>query len=166
MKYLIQVLLEYEDDVVRDIEIGSSKNLYDLHKFIIKIFKLKENEMASFYKINQDFELTNEIPLIDINSDQKTMSKIKISSLLIKKSDQLIYVNNFLKMWRFSVTLISFINEEISNPKCIKKVGEMPSNAPDLEYKSSKQSNKLNENFSTRTNYLDEYDEYNEFSEY
>ena len=48
MKSIIQVHLEYKEDIIRDIEIASNSNLEDLHIAILTAFELDKNELASF----------------------------------------------------------------------------------------------------------------------
>ena len=57
MKHLIRVQLEHKTDVIIDIEIPSNKSLEDLHYTIIDSLKLDENEIASFYMTNEEWEL-------------------------------------------------------------------------------------------------------------
>ena len=54
MKSIIQVHLEYKEDIIRDIEIASNSNLEDLHIAILTAFELDKNELASFYMITLD----------------------------------------------------------------------------------------------------------------
>ena len=70
MKYIIQVHLEYKEDVIRDIEIAPTSNLEELHIAIITAFELDKNELASFYMTNDDFELLQEIPLFGVDDKE------------------------------------------------------------------------------------------------
>ena len=69
MKHIIRIQLEHKTDVIRDIEIPSSKSLKDLHYTIIESLKLDKNEIASFYMTNEELELLEEIPLFKINEE-------------------------------------------------------------------------------------------------
>ena len=108
MTFNIQVVLEHKNDVIRNIEIPSKKTLEDLHYAIIESLKLNKNEIASFYITNKNLDLLNEIPLFKIDEKTNfTMSKIKIETIFENIDTQLLYIYDFLHMWRFSVSLIS-----------------------------------------------------------
>ena len=107
MKKILEINLEHKDDVIREIEINP-KNLEFLHHSIIDVFGLKENELASFYTVNNKLETRQEIPLLNFNSEDKDLIEMRnyeISSVLANEGDQVIYVYDFMKMWRFLITL-------------------------------------------------------------
>ena len=54
MIYRIRVILDVDDDVLRDIEISSTSTLEDLHNAIIQSFGFLGNEMASFYESDEN----------------------------------------------------------------------------------------------------------------
>ncbi|MGY8955300.1 MAG: IS1096 element passenger TnpR family protein, partial [Flavobacteriales bacterium] len=129
MKSIIQVHLEYKKDVIRDIEINSTSNLEELHKAIVSAFELDKNELASFYITNDEFELLQEIPLFSVEDKENSMlgmSDIILSSILKEEGTQLLYVYDFMKMWRFLITLTEITEEQITTSKCINSVGIMP----------------------------------------
>jgi len=159
MTSVIQVFLEYKKDVIRDIEISSTSNLEELHYAIITAFGLEKNELASFYMTNEDFELLQEIPLLSIDKEENPMlgmNEIIISSILTKQGSQLLYVYDFMKMWRFLITLTEKKEEIISEPKCVKSVGEMPEDAPEITFEAEKEFDPFE----------DAFDEANEYEQY
>tara|TARA_X000000368_G_C23035422_1_gene714372 strand:+ start:462 stop:941 length:480 start_codon:yes stop_codon:yes gene_type:complete len=159
MKNIIQVHLEYKKDVIRDIEISSTSNLEALHYAIITAFELEKNELASFYMTNEDFELLQEIPLLSIDEEENPMLGMKeviISSILTKQGAQLLYVYDFMKMWRFLITLTEQKEETSSEPKCIKSVGDMPEDAPEITFEAKKEFDPFE----------DAFDESNEYEEH
>ncbi|MDC0249626.1 plasmid pRiA4b ORF-3 family protein [Flavobacteriales bacterium] len=160
MRSIIQVYLEYEEDVIRDIEISSTSNLEELHYSIITAFQLKKNELASFYITNKEFELLQEIPLLNVDEKENpmlVMNKIIISSILTKQGDQLLYVYDFMKMWRFLITLIEKKKETISQPKCIKSVGEIPKDAPEIIFEEVKRFDPFDEDIFDESNDYEQY---------
>ena len=159
MRSVIQIHLEYKEDVIRDIEISSTSNLEELHYAIITAFELEKNELASFYMTNEDFELLQEIPLLSIDDDENPMlgmNEVIISSILTKQGSQLLYVYDFMKMWRFLITLTEKKEEIISEPKCVKSVGEMPEDAPEITFEAEKEFDPFE----------DAFDEANEYEQY
>ena len=159
MRSVIQIHLEYKEDVIRDIEISSTSNLEELHYAIITAFELEKNELASFYMTNEDFELLQEIPLLSIDEEENPMlrmNEVIISSILTKQGSQLLYVYDFMKMWRFLITLTEKKEEIISKPKCVKSVGEMPEDAPEITFEEEKEFDPFE----------DAFDEANEYEQY
>lgn len=150
MKHVIQIHLEYKTDVIRNIEIPSEKSLEDLHCAIIESLELDKNEMASFYMTNEEFELLQEIPLFKIDEKDNSMldmSEITIASVFPNINSQLIYVYDFLKMWRF---LISYVNETKSKSekiKVINSIGKMPKEAPEIIFKAEKEFDPFDDAF-------------------
>ena len=159
MKSTIQVYLEYKEDVIRDIEINSTHNLEDLHKAIVSAFELDKNELASFYITNDEFELLQEIPLLSIEDKEnsmQSMSEIIISSIIKEVGTQLLYVYDFMKMWRFLITLTEITEDKITNAKCIKSIGVMPEDAPEISFKAEKEFDPFDEAF-------DDFDEFKDY---
>ena len=142
MKHVIRTQLEHTTDVIIDIEIASNRSLEDLHYAIINALSLNKNEIASFYITNEQFELLQEIPLFKIDEQDNSMfdmSKMTIASVFQKVDSQLIYIYDFLKMWRF---LVSYLEETENNTeitKVINSVGKMPKEAPEIIFQSEKE---------------------------
>ena len=161
MKHIIQVHLEHKNNVIREIEIPAEKSLKDLHYAIINSLDLDKNEMASFYTTNEELELVQEVPLFKIdeqNNSTPDMSEITIGSMFPNINIQLIYVYDFLKMWRF---LISYSQNSQNNSKTIdiiNSIGKMPKEAPDIIFQTNKRFDPFDEAFKNP-------DEFNE-SEY
>ena len=161
MKSTIQVYLECKEDVIRDIEIASDNNIEKLHFAIIEAFGLDKNEMASFYKTNTEFELLQEIPYISMDEKSGSlliMKEVLISSIFTEKGSQLLYVYDFLKMWRFLITLSETSEEIIEDAQCVNKVGKMPKTAPDIQFEAKKEFDPFDEAF-------EDFDEFNAYEE-
>jgi len=162
MKSIIQVHLEYKEDIIRDIEIASNSNLEDLHIAILTAFELDKNELASFYMTNDDFELLQEIPLFAVEDKENSMlgmNEVILSSILTEQGSQLLYVYDFMKMWRFLVSLTETSEEEITETRCIKSVGIMPTDAPEITFEAEKEFDPFEDAF-------EDFDEFNENEEY
>jgi len=131
MKYNIRVTLESKEDVIREIEINSDCFMSELHYFIIDAFGLDNKELASFYTVNSELELEDEFPLISFQENSSNMENIKLESLLTNINDKLIYVFDYMKMWRFLIDLIK-IETDFKEKKCTLKIGEIPDEAPEV----------------------------------
>ena len=147
MDIILQIYLEHKDDVIRNIEISTNKSLRELHFEIIRSLELSENEIASFYLTDENFNLVQEIPLFKIDDKQENlieMNEIKIGSVFTNINCQLIYVYDFMKMWRFLVSYIADSETENNKNQIVNQVGKMPKEATEIIFESD---NDLNESF-------------------
>ena len=141
MIYKIRVILNADEDVIRDIAIEGSSSLEDLHNAVTNAFGFSGNEMASFYRSDEEWNQGEEFPLFDMSDghDRKTqMSEIEISGVLEDAGDKMIYVYDFFNMWSFYVELIDG-NMEHSNtelPFLLFSLGAIPSHAPEIHFES------------------------------
>ena len=150
MKYNIQVVLEAKNDVIRNIDISPNKSLEDLHYAIIDSLELNKQEIASFYMTNKKFELLNEIPIFKIDESEKdtiVMSEIKLESIFTNSDNQLLYIYDFLKMWRFLISFSNTSNTKSENTEVTRSIGKMPEEAPQIIFTSDKNNDLYNDNF-------------------
>ena len=139
MKFCLRITLESKEDVVREIEINSNIVLSDLHYFIIEVFGLDNKELASFYTVDNELELIEEIPLFSFEDNTPSMENIILNSLLIEKMDKLLYVFDYMKMWRFLVELID-IEKDFIEKKCTFQIGKIPNEAPEIIFSKEKEN--------------------------
>ena len=152
----IRITLESKEDVIRELVIDPENNLEYLHQSIIKNLKLDEFEMASFFITNANLDLGEEIPLFDTSEkggEVITMNNISISSVLNSKDSKLIYIYDFMNMWRFFIEFLEV--SEITTEQCTNEVGEMPKKAPDLEFETE-----VEKDLST---YKEDFEDFNEY---
>ena len=145
MNIILQIYLEHKDDVIRNIEISTNKSLRELHFEIIRSLELNENEIASFYLTDENFNLVQEIPLFKIDDKQEDlieMNEIKIGSIFTNINCQLIYVYDFIKMWRFLVSYIADSETENDKSQIVNQVGKMPKEATEIIFESDNDLNK------------------------
>jgi len=133
MKYNIRVILESKEDVIRDIEINSDCLLSELHYYLIECFDLNKNELASFYTTNNELEIIDEIPLVSFEDIGPNMENTKLEIVLDEHNNNLIYVHDYLKMWRFLIELKSK-DVDFNIKKCVSKIGKMPKEAPEINF--------------------------------
>ena len=133
MKYNIRVILESKEDVIRDIEINSDCLLSELHYYLIECFDLNENELASFYTTNNELEIIDEIPLVSFEDIGPNMENTKLEIVLDEHNNNLIYVHDYMKMWRFLIELKSK-DVDFNIKKCVSKIGKMPKEAPEINF--------------------------------
>lgn len=133
MKYNIRVILESKEDVIRDIEINSDCLLSELHYYLIECFDLNKNELASFYTTNDELEIIDEIPLVSFEDRGPNMENTKLEIVLDEHNNNLIYVHDYMKMWRFLIELKSK-DVDFNIKKCVSKIGKMPKEAPEINF--------------------------------
>ncbi len=109
--YRFRVLLDTDEDVFRDIEIASDKNLEQLHQTIQKAFGFSGQEMASVFLSNEKWDKGEEIPLMDMgfeDPDEATYRTMKNTTLeqAVSETTKWIYVYDFLRMWCFYTDLV------------------------------------------------------------
>ena len=89
MKYILNLFLESNNNVVREIAISSTDNLYQLHEIITKSCDLDNKELASFYVTNDNLDLLKEITLLSFEeNNQNLMIDILIVNVLTKQQDK------------------------------------------------------------------------------
>ncbi|MGC6479483.1 MAG: IS1096 element passenger TnpR family protein [Flavobacteriaceae bacterium] len=137
MIYRIRVILDVEDDVLRDIEIQSSASLDELHLAIAQAFGFGGQEMAAFYLSNDQWEQCDELPLLEME-EGKSFAETPLDEIFGPEQHKLLYVYDFLWMWTFFVELME-VGEEVSGgsyPQLIFAQGEVPEEAPEKKFDS------------------------------
>ena len=105
MIYRLRIILDSEEDVVRDLEIKSDSSFEDLHFAIINSFNFNGNEMASFYLSDDNWSQGEEITLESFG-DEKVMKFTSLNSIIKDSQLNFIYVYDFLKLWTFFVEVV------------------------------------------------------------
>ena len=130
--YKIRIILDTKEDVIRTIVVNNSINLEELHQLIATSFGFNGQEMASFYKADDEWNQGDEIPLFNMSEfgEAVSMSTCYLNDTLPKTTDKLIYVYDFFKMWSFYVEVIEITSESLNEAKIIMSIGEIPEEAP------------------------------------
>ena len=71
---------------------------------------------------------------MDNKEQSLQMKDIKIKDILNKKDQHLIYVYDFLKMWRFLITYINSSDDEYDQTIILKSIGKIPKKAPEISF--------------------------------
>ena len=143
MIYRLRVILDNdtEDDIFRDIEINKKDALVEFHKAIITSFGFSNNEIASFYLSDNQWNQGEEISLFSFeDQENKLMSDVLINDVINNQNNKLIYVYDFLHMWTFLIELIEVAEgiKGIDYPNIIFSKGEIPEKAPEKKFESEK----------------------------
>ena len=135
--YKIRVILDTKEDVIRTILVDDNINLEQLHFTIAKSFGFEGQEMASFYRTDDEWNQGEEIPLFNMSEAGEGISMLicKLNETLPIENSKLIYVYDFLNMWTFYVDVIEIsLDKRGDLPQTILTVGEIPNEAPDKEF--------------------------------
>jgi hypothetical protein len=143
--YKFRIILDAQEDVIREIAIARDFTLEELHQTIIQAFELDGNEMASFYFTDADWNQKDEIPLFNMNEQVGGLTQMrdyKIDFIFNSVNRNMLYVYDFFNLWTFFVEFISEFNEveDTSEPVLILSVGDLPKEAPKKEFEQKKES--------------------------
>tara|TARA_Y100000766_G_scaffold191548_1_gene164677 strand:- start:4142 stop:4636 length:495 start_codon:yes stop_codon:yes gene_type:complete len=157
----LNIVLDHNDDVFREILISTENTLEDLHKAIVSSFVLKPEEMAAFYLTNEEWEQGEEIPLIAMEANSREMQNISVNDVF-QNTEKLLYINDFLTLWRFMIE-VEEIDEtkEVEEAEVVLSFGKMPKEAPTVQFISDEESWSEDED-----DYVDTLNEFNEFENY
>ena len=143
MVFKYRIVLDVLDDVYRDIEIEDDQTLEDLHDSILQAFGLTGDEMASFYKSDDEWTQGEEISLFSIDDSPdrpRIMAEHELKDVFSKEKTKMIYVYDFLSMWTFYVELadIEEVDRSKTYPNLMYSQGYLPDSPPDKQFKAEK----------------------------
>ncbi|MDX1653245.1 MAG: hypothetical protein R3277_12175 [Brumimicrobium sp.] len=122
-----------EGDVFCDIVINDDNSFEKLYTEILEAFDFPNDQMASFFVSNAEWDKGEEISLMDMTFGPsegedvpQQMSELMIRERIQSPNQRFILVYDFLNMWIFLIELQEILSEEISTPKVVMKVGEIP----------------------------------------
>ena len=136
MIYRMRVILDTETDVIRDFEIEATSTLEELHDAISQSFGFAGNEMASFYRSDENWIQGEELPLVDMGVGEETLNEKPLNNILSENENRLIYVYDFLNLWTFFVELMETAEKDHLKgyPSLIFSHGEVPETPPDKDF--------------------------------
>ncbi|MGB0891217.1 MAG: IS1096 element passenger TnpR family protein [Flavobacteriaceae bacterium] len=154
--YKVRVILDTKEDVIRTVLVNNAINLETLHFTIAKAFGFDGQEMASFYRTDDEWNQGEEIPLFNMAEAGMGISMATeiLHQSLPEENHKLIYVYDFLHMWTFYVEVVEITNEKIIDSKVVLSVGEIPNEAPEKEFKAEDPEKELED---------DEFDPFDDF---
>ena len=136
MIYRMRAILDTETDVIRDFEIEANATLEELHDAISQSFGFAGNEMASFYRSDENWTQREELPLVDMGVGERPLNEKPLNKVLSEDENRLIYVYDFLNLWTFFVELIETAEKDHLKgyPCLIFSHGEVPETPPDKDF--------------------------------
>lgn len=164
--YKIRVILDTKEDVIRTLLVPDNYNLEELHFAIAKSFGFEGQEMASFYRTDDEWNQGEEIPLFNMAEagEDLSMQNCFLKDTLPLENDKLIYVYDFLNMWTFYVDVIeiSTASKDKKIPKIILSVGKIPEEIPEKEFIAEKLDTSFEDELGDDFDSFDDFD----FNEY
>tara|TARA_B110000003_G_scaffold150939_1_gene151754 strand:- start:18131 stop:18637 length:507 start_codon:yes stop_codon:yes gene_type:complete len=161
------IVLDHKQDVFREIEIDENDSLMLFHQIIVHSFQLSEGEMAAFYFTDDDWSQEDEIPLVSMDDSITEMSQIKVKDVFKSPDSKMLYINDFLLLWRFMITVEQITeNEKGQQAKEVLKFGEMPLDAPSIQFVSENEDNEDEDGEENDLFYDGDLNEFEEFNEY
>ncbi|WP_035337442.1 hypothetical protein [Dokdonia sp. PRO95] len=138
MIYRFRAILDTEEDVFRDLEIEATDTLEDLHNAINQSFGFDGAEVAAFYLSDDTWMQGEEFAQFEMGegeSQLRIMNETSLDGLLGEHQTRLIYVYDFLNMWRFLVELAEITEPEdgMTYPNLMYVQGQVPDQAPEFE---------------------------------
>lgn len=131
MQLKFRIILNVEEDVLRDIVIDSNITLLEFSKIISCEFGFDSSEISTFHHSNENWEQLDEIKIFKIDELDQIMDNTPISNFFLSKGDKLIYIYDFLNYWTFFIELYELDESvKIDSYNCINSVGEVPKNPP------------------------------------
>ncbi|MEX2484593.1 MAG: hypothetical protein WED10_08535 [Brumimicrobium sp.] len=122
-----------EEEVFCDIIVNDDQSFEVFYTTILEAFDFSNDQMASFFVSDEDWNKGDEISLMDMAFGPSDMEEApeQMTDLMIRQriespKQRFILVYDFLNMWIFLIELQEILSEEIQSPKVVMKVGEIP----------------------------------------
>ena len=145
--YRFRVLLDEQDDFLRDIEIKPGQTFKDFHDVILKSVEIEGKELASFFICDPRWNKQREITLIDMglkepepefddDDDRKPMNipipvaimeEVKIKEVIDDPHQRILFEYDFLNPRVFFIELMKIVDTDPKKeyPVCVKKEGTL-----------------------------------------
>ena len=82
--FKFRIILDTEEDIIRDIEIQDDCSFINLHECIQQSFGFSGVEMASFYRSDEFWEKGEELPLVDMGGAEHGAPGLAMNDLVLK----------------------------------------------------------------------------------
>jgi hypothetical protein len=161
------LLLSDEDEVfLREISIDSDDTFLDLHNAIVAAAKFEDNQMASFFICNDEWEKEQEITLVEMDTtseyDNLTMEDTVLGDLISDEGQKLLYVFDYMSERAFFIRLKEIlVGKNLDKAVCTRSEGKAPEQMIiDEDFVNVIKNDNFDENFYGDEEFdLDELDE-------
>lgn len=130
-----RVLLDSDDknEVFRDILIGDGDNFESFYRAILSAYDFSQDQMASFYMSNHNWDKGHEISLFDMSfgeDDSQILPGVMNTSIIREfiqdPNQRMILVHDFMRMWIFLIEMIGIEERTPETPEMVLAVGDAP----------------------------------------
>src|SRR5690554_3323400 len=143
-------------EVFRDILISDDFNFEHFYNTILDAFGFSNDQMASFFVSDEDWNKGEEISLMDMSFGQLDeeeapieMSSLKLKDRISEPKQRFILVHDFLSMWIFLIELHEITDEVVEHPQLLLEVGDIsqetkdkgPKNLEDMKFETDRDPN-------------------------
>lgn len=130
MTFTLLLVSGESQDFACEIKIDGESTFYQLHRAIAKALKYNEQEFASFFLCDDNYERTAEISIDEMFSGGQfevlLMHETKLKDVLTKKSQKFQYQFDLLTQRCFFINVLDMDNTTLAKPKCMKLDGQIP----------------------------------------
>lgn len=131
LKFRVLLDSAVSNEVFRDILIDENESFEAFYRTILGAYNFRNEQMASFYMSNQDWDKGHEITLMDMSFGEEPevasiMSLTKIKDHIEENDQKIILVHDFLRMWIFLIELIGLEATAPKSPEVVLSIGEAP----------------------------------------
>lgn len=117
-----------KEEIFRDIIINDSDNFQSLYNCILVSFGFDDNEMASFYVSDFEWNKGLEISLMDMTFGEddevvEIMNDTLIRHHIESPKQRYILVHNFMDMWIFLLEMQEISSKSVTEPEVVLSVG-------------------------------------------
>ncbi|MDR2388238.1 MAG: plasmid pRiA4b ORF-3 family protein [Tannerellaceae bacterium] len=138
MIYRFLILSDETDDFVREIEINTEASFLELHDAIVRSVGYDEEQMASFFICDEDWNKKIEITLVDMNSpseeDIYLMEDTRLEELMEDEGQKLLYVFDYMTERAFFIELREIVpGKTLQQPVCRRSEGMPPPQSINFE---------------------------------
>lgn len=143
----LRVILDNIEDqeIFRDIVVNDNHNFQHFFSAILESFDLSNDQMASFFVSDHEWNKGEEIALMDMNFDEdgeeiKLMENEIIRSYLTSPKQRFILVYDFMSMYIFLIELQEILDEQVEKAEVHLSVGAL---TPELKQKIATQADNM-----------------------
>lgn len=138
MIFRFLILSDEVEDFKREIQIDANDTFFDLHKAITKSVNYKDEEMASFFICEDNWEKNQEITLVEMDTsseeDSYVMADCVLNDLLEDEKQKLMYVFDYMTERAFFIELTEIITgKSLNDAVCTSSAGEAPAQFAEFE---------------------------------
>lgn len=131
----LRIVFDAKEEVFRDVEMSNEGTLEDLHESVLAAFGLANDQMASFYISDDQWNKGDEYVLMDMGEGAVLMKEGPLLEFT-EIGDRLLYVYDFMNLKIFYVEVISHPEHKVEReyPFLVMAFGDLPAATDDTSF--------------------------------